>query len=271
MNNIKLVISDLDGTLLNEDKKVTKENIAAIKTLRDKGIKFGIATGRNYEVINKLLPLLGIDDLVDVKVCLNGNVVEINEKKKVFYKLTNEELTYAYINSKQFNDISFVVGDGEKKVFHVNKINKQVEELSKYNYWPIVIEDMDNWIKDKTPLECMYVGNNDYLNKIYDEVKKLEKDNLHFAKTGIRTFEIFNKNVSKSNGLMSICKELNIDLSNVLSLGDSENDLDMIINCGVGVAMLNAMDNIKEKADYITKFDNNNSGVAKFLTEYFNI
>lgn len=269
--DIRLVISDLDGTLLDEEKKVSIDNIKAIENLRNKGIKFGIATGRNYEVINKLLPMLGIEQLVDVKVCLNGNVVEINGEKKSFYNLTNEELLYAYNASKQFKELSFVVGDGQNEAFHCSKINKQVEELSKYNYWKIIVEDMDTWLKNKICLECMYVANDNYLKSIYDDVKRLEKGNLRFLKTGIRTFEIFNINVSKANGLKAICEKLNISLDNVLSIGDSENDLDMIVNCGVGVAMNNAMDDIKKSADYITEYDNNHSGVAEFLNRYFSL
>lgn len=130
---------------------------------------------------------------------------------------------------------------------------------------------MNEFLKNKSFLKCMYIGDNDTLLKIYDEVKKLETDNIRFPKTSPRMYEINSKKVSKAFGIKKICDYLNITMDNVIAFGDSENDKEMLEEVGIGVSVANGYDSIKEIANYITVYDNNHSGVANFLNDFFSL
>lgn len=269
--NIKLVITDLDGTLLTDDKRVTPKTKLVIEKLRAKGIIFGIATGRAKGAVDKLMPIYGLDKLLDAKIMMNGNIVSINDKTNYFYPLSPDDVLYIYKKGKKFKEKSFAVYDEGIDVIHCDNINQQVKEVAKNNLYDISIEDMDDWILGKSFLKCMYIGNNDYLMSIYNDVKRLETKNIKFLKSGPRMFEIFNINASKSFGIGKLCKEFNISINEVMALGDSENDIEMLRDCGIGVCMSNGMASVKNVADYITSFDNNHDGFAYFLEEYFDL
>lgn len=133
MKDIKLVISDLDGTLLSDDKKMSIETVNSIKKLKDKGILFGLATGRAKVTLDNLIPYYGLDGLIDAYTCMNGNVVSIDDKTTSYYPLSNEEVMYIYNNSLKFKDIVFGVYEDETNTIYTNGINKTLEDVVRIN------------------------------------------------------------------------------------------------------------------------------------------
>ena len=85
------------------------------------------------------------------------------------------------------------------------------------------------------------------------------------SKSDSKIITIMPNGVNKANTLKILGKDLNIDLSEMIYFGDGLNDIDIINKVGLGVAMINALDEVKEKASDITKYDNNNDGVVKYL------
>lgn len=269
--DIKLIITDVDGTILTDDKKMPQEVVKAIFKIKEKGILFGVASGRAKLTIDKVMPKYGIGDCIDCVVGLNGNVVSIKDKVNTYYPLDNKQLSYAYENSKHFDDISFCVYDDKINILYGDKVNSTVEEVIKINEYDFQIVDMDKWLDNKSYLKCMYIGTNEALMKIYDEVKLIETSGIRFLKSSTRMYEINSTKVSKAFGIKKICEALNIDISNVMCFGDSENDVEMISEAGVGVCMANGDDCVKQIANYTTKRDNNHGGLAYFLNDYFNL
>lgn len=270
-NDIKIVFSDLDGTLLTDDKRMPYEVIESIHRLKDKGILFGIASGRTKLTLDKLMPEYGISECIDAKVCMNGNVVSLNGNTDIYYPLTYKEVKYIYDNSKRFDDIAFCVYKEESNTFYCNYVNETVKEVVRINNYNLEVKDMDKWLTNKSFLKCMYTGTNDRLLEIYDEVKRLETKDIRFSKTSPRMYEINSTKVSKAFGIKKICEKLNINMDNVMCIGDSENDIEMLEEAGIGVCVSNAYDNVKKIADYITPKDNNHGGVAHFLNCYFKL
>lgn len=271
MKDIKLVLSDLDGTLLTDEKKASNKTIEMIGKLRQKGIKFGIATGRAKQALDKLLPIYGIEDLVDVLIYMNGSIVTLNDATNEYYPLENKDVMDIYEYSKKFDKISFSVYDDKEFIMYCDKPNEAINQVAKNNLFTVKQVNMDEFLNGKSFLKCMYVGNNDDLNAIYDDVRKLETDKIKYVKSGPRMYEIFDSHLSKSFGINKVCESLNITIDNVMTLGDSENDIEMIKDAGVGVCMKNGYDSIKKIADFVTKDDNNHDGLANFLQEYFSL
>ena len=84
----------------------------------------------------------------------------------------------------------------------------------------------------------------------------------------VKWLEVSQKGVEKCNGISKIAQIENIENKNIIAFGDGLNDIDMLKKCGVGVAMKNALPEVKEQADYITSRNNNENGVIEFLKEY---
>lgn len=216
------------------------------------------------------MPKYGISECIDGKVCMNGNVVSLNNKTDIYYPLDYKEVKYIYDNSKRFKDISFSVYEDETNTLYCDYINDTVNDVVRINNYNLEVKDMDSWLTNKSFLKCMYIGTNDKLLEIYDDVKRLETDNIRFPKTSPRMYEINSKKVSKAFGIKKICEKLNINMANVMCIGDSENDIEMLNEAGIGVCVKNAYKSIKQVADIITYKDNNHGGVAYFLNDFFN-
>ena len=115
---------------------------------------------------------------------------------------------------------------------------------------------------------------NEYVKDIYDKLNKQFLDlNIFIMQDSYSNeqwIEISKKGVSKYGAISRLADILNIDNENIIAFGDGLNDLDMIKNCGVGVALKNALPEVKDLADYVTKYDHDDDGVIEFLKEYLN-
>ena len=144
---------------------------------------------------------------------------------------------------------------GDKKIKFIvdaDTFEKTLLEFKDNIYKCIVIEDGEN---------------KDNLWAAKKELKEIFGNKLHIVSSGNNNFEVMLGTVSKGNAVEFLAKELSISPSEVMCIGDSENDLSMIEFAGVGVAMANALDSVKATADYITD-TNNNSGVAKAIEHF---
>jgi Cof subfamily protein (haloacid dehalogenase superfamily) len=131
-----------------------------------------------------------------------------------------------------------------------------------------VFEDVEEilQIKDINIYKFLFVDNDrDKLNNLRMELNKLEK--IGTSSSWDNNIEAMGLNVSKGEALKELCNKLKISQDEVIAIGDSENDLSMLNFAGLGVAMGNADENIKEQADYITD-SNNEDGVAKVIEKF---
>ena len=119
----------------------------------------------------------------------------------------------------------------------------------------------------------MSFKNNQYVVKIYNYISSNYKDFdciiMQDSFADVKWLEILPKGASKYNAINELSRYLNIPNDLIMAFGDGLNDIDMLEKCGVGVAMHNALDEVKEKADYITR-NNEELGVIDFLKEYLN-
>ncbi len=269
MANIKLVASDLDGTLLTSEKIVTERLKAAIKNITDKGILFVPATGRVYDALPE-----------EIKALPSRYIITSNGAR-VYDPHSDTDLSSNYILPE---DVDFSLGtiEGKKviiEIFMDNKAfidEKAYHNLSTYN----LTEGHEKYIKEtRIPVSVPHVletkkSEIENINFIFADAKtRLEVINTlkEYGKVSVTTSspnnaEITSLKATKGNALKDICDILGFNRENVLALGDSDNDLDMIIFAGCGVAMANASDHVKEAADIITK-SCDNEGAAIILEQ----
>lgn len=259
MAEIKIVFFDVDGTLYNHHEyKVTESAIKAIKQLKDNGIKVCIATGRPIEMLSQIEEFI---DEIEFDYVITSNGQSVYEKGKLIYKnYLDKEDVLSIVNIAHQNNLSVsLVGDDFNVI---NKLNDlAVLSCNAINFpCPDVVD-----LKD-------------YINKAIDHLVCYEmiEEQRHFEgqlkKTIMtswsnRVFDFVPDNGVKVNGIKKVLEHLKLDPGEAMAFGDGNNDIDMIAYVGVGVAMGNAVDSLKEVADEVADTINND-GIFKMLSTY---
>lgn len=264
MENIKMILCDIDGTLLNDEKKITPKTMAAISKLKERGILFGIATGRSPIAVQYLIKDWGLEPYVDILMGFNGSqYFDYVLHKEELSNLVDGKIIEDIIKEYSHFDISFGIFDG--KEYHATRENRGSIGIATNNKLTLIIDDLKKYRQTKAT-KMLAMGE----PKVIDEVEKYYQKHLDERYRGVRStpdlFEFLEPHVSKSFGIERIAKQHGFTLENVCVFGDEANDLEMIRDCGVGVCMANGNPIVKEVADYITD-SNNEDGVGKFIED----
>lgn len=261
---IKLIIFDLDNTALDDNKKLDSNlKNTLLKLQKDKDIKYTIASGRSEDIMNNYVDEL---DLHLPYITDNGACIYQNHKCLDTYcfdsKNNNYILNLLYKNSFAFRVLALEgrYGFGHTPFFDdkAQFIKKELNIYDKdYNYNQIHIYK----------ITIDYSNNPDSYLKVKNKIDRL--NNVLILQNENNIASISDINISKATALNRICNILNIDIKDTMAFGDNYNDLSMLLNAGIGVAVNNAEIDIKKQVDCITKFDNNHNAISNFLKEYF--
>ena len=150
---------------------------------------------------------------------------------------------------------------------HVDKYNIEWTIYTKNDiYKRSKINDINSYIKDNDTFKLIGVGTEKEIDTIRDELKSMN-DKLEITTSMSGRLVITNIGTTKDKAVEIIMNRLNIGRENIITIGDGENDINMIKMAEYGVSMLNAPDNVKKSARFITKYDNNHDGVGKVIEE----
>ena len=265
----KLIALDIDGTLLNSKKEVTKEVFDAIQMAKKKGVKVVLSTGRPLPGVQSLLKELKLNNEENYVVTFNGGLVQEISSQDV---ISNIEMSY-----EDFNIIYNELSKKHNVKIHINTPDSVVvpyKDAPKYsiheanlNNIPVICMDESEINEDLTFCKVMLIDEPEIIDNIITKIPKEFHDKYTIVRSAPFFLEFLNKKVNKGSGLQALCNKLNIDPCEVIAVGDEENDRHMIEFAGLGVAMGNARDSIKEIANYITD-SNDNHGVAKVISEF---
>ena len=262
---IKLLTLDLDGTLLKDNKDLSKENIEAIKYAKQKGVTVVLATGRPIKGVIKYLRLLDLED--GYVILYNGALVYDLKTKKIIYS--------AYVDGKT---AKLIYNEATKLglCYHAFRADEMllVEKFNPYSYVEVKINvipyklfEMKNIKDDDKFIKCMMVDSFDNLNKAEEIMSDEIKNNYSMLRSSPIFLEFLNPLADKGQALVHLAKYLNIDIKDTMAIGDAGNDIPMIKNAGIGVAMKNAFERVFPYADYITD-TNENDGVSKAIYKF---
>ncbi|WP_284037687.1 Cof-type HAD-IIB family hydrolase [Neobacillus sp. 114] len=244
MNNhidIKLIALDMDGTLLNNQHEISVANREAIKEAQDKGVFVVLSTGRSFLNSHNHADSLNLSSFL---VTVNGS--EIWDEKR-------ELVRRSLVKSEQ-----------------IEWMLKLANE-HKATFWAISTER--NWHnempEDLHSVEWMKFGFNIHDDAVREIViKELEaRGEFELSNSAPFNIEVNASGINKAQGLKLVCERLGIEMKNVMAVGDSRNDLAMIKEAGIGVAMGNAQEIVKETADWVTA-SNEEDGVAKAIHKW---
>lgn len=264
---IKLVTIDLDGTLFDKNKNISKENKKAILDAKKLGCKIVIATGRPISGVTPVLNELGLTTNDDYVIVYNGaKIYNVGTKEMIFSstidgktvkELYNESINLG-VHFHAFRKNEELITPKHNPYTDIEaRLNNLEDKLYDFN----LINDNDEFLK------AMMVDNDENITRIIPEVNKYFTENYSMVRSSKIFLEFLNKNTHKGHALEALANHLNIDIKDTMAIGDAGNDLPMIISAGLGVAMENAFPEIKEYADVIT-LDNEHSGVAHAINKF---
>ncbi|MCS4488330.1 Cof-type HAD-IIB family hydrolase [Streptococcus sciuri] len=266
--DIKMIAIDLDGTLFNAQKEISKENRRALERVRKQGVKVVITTGRPLKAIGTLLSDLHLLSDDDYCITFNGGLVqrttgEILDKSVLTYEDLKTIHTYLEPLGLPFDVLSDGIvyslpSRGNKSLYHTANPLLTFVEVEHFEDIPLNIPyNKVVTVTDEKFLDEQLPKLPDVINEKYEAFKSREI-----------IFEIMPKGVHKASGLAHLCQHLGLTNVNVMAIGDEANDISMIRWAGLGVAMANATDQVKRVANSVTKRNNEASGVAEAIERY---
>lgn len=279
---MKLFVTDLDGTLLNSDHKLSAYSMNAIKTAMDKGIPICIATGRSY---NDILEIISELDVKPYIISSNGASVYNTNGEKMYSISIPKDQVREIITYLKAQNLEFEVADDEytyitqkgldilhQELEDVGSVDtKKREELEQDVLGLVLSQGNLKVVPDMEVLLDSIESANSvssisaYLNKIHMAMEHFTMDKRILTFSSWKyNFEMTSSDTSKGIALKHLCEHLHIDLSDVAVIGDNYNDLSMIKIAGIKGAMGNAVENIKSMADFQAP-TNDEDGAAKFL------
>lgn len=268
--NYKLIALDLDGTLKNRKNKITPKTREALIKAQKNGVKIVLASGRPTPGLRHEAKELELDKFGGYLLSFNGAHVSDYKTKETIYEqtLTIEEAKKAYDRAKEYNlacmtyENNIVVTEDDEDDYV--KVEGNINDIA--------IVKVENWKKNlKNPIhKVLLTGKPEFVASIIDEFKEPFGDSLSIYRSAPFFIEIMAEGIDKAASLDRLAKSLGIKQEEVMAFGDGYNDLSMIEYAGMGVAMNNAVDGVKARANYIT-LSNDEDGIAYALDKFLEV
>lgn len=261
---IKLITIDIDDTLVNTAKQVTPRVKTALQEATAQGVKVVLTTGRPLPGVQEYLDELGLNHQDDqYAITYNGGVVQTTNGEE----LGGKELAYSdYLRLRE-------VADELGAYLQVETIDAAYTSAKEINYWasrenflikmPLIIKPVDEMDPNDHYVKFMFIGDEADIDSWRDALPADVKEAYYIVKSTPQHLEFMHKDATKGSGLLTLAAKLGIDRSETMALGDQQNDVTMIEAAGLGVAMGNAVPEVKAVADVETTTQNTDGvGVA---------
>ena len=290
----KMLVMDMDGTLLNEEQEISQENKKMLKEAMDNGIAIVLASGRHYKGMLSYIRELGLDREGCYAISCSGAVVVENGGGKVIYEEHIEPEDLRKIHRVCVSmDIDMCAYSREGFLVMHDNLFSRYDSIA--NKTPIIPVDFEGLREDQLAYKLNIINESpESAQEIIDYFPSIKLDSYHVRKKTVYnsklfdelwrfpefmrvnynitrplpfSIELFGKNSNKATGIEIVAGKLGISMSEVIAMGDSGNDVHMLEEAGLGVAMANARQEAKEAADLVT-VSNIDHGVAKVISEY---
>lgn len=277
---IKLVASDLDGTIIDKDNKINSNNFKAIEKIKNNGLDFVVCTGKTYPFAKSMCEQFN----ANYGIFGNGNqIVDLKTGKEIYKNLLNpNEVSLCIDIAKEsglhihiYSDNSIIT---ESLMYMDLRNYKLHEENPDINF--VIVDNIQNYVKNnKIPVSQLIISSSSSLDKVKNQIDKELNVSIHLIKKrGIYKDYIINKEyeyldispkkTNKNTALNILGNHLNINKSEMMAIGDNLNDYEMIKNSGIGIAVANSYDDVKKVAKYITKSNVEEGGFAEAINKF---
>ncbi len=262
--NWEMICLDIDGTLVTDDERLLPSVKSSLQKEASQGTKIALVTGRMPDGVTKIEKELGVEC---VKICVAGTFALLGDRT-VYSKFLPEGIL-PFLYEKYAKKYQLPLWIFHEKEWYVTQIDAYVQKTIDRLHFDPIVKDADFFLsqwEDKhiTPNKILFSAPNEILTKIASSLKELNSPDFDAAFSDTTFLEIFPKGVNKGSALLSVCEQLNINPEKTIAFGDQELDIPFLQSAGYGVAMGNAIDELKNIADFVTT-SNNEGGVAHAL------
>lgn len=264
----KLLVLDLDGTLTNSKKEITRHTKETLIKAQEAGLKVVLASGRPTYGVAPLANELELQKYEGYILAYNGGEIIDWKTRELMYEkqLDSDLLPYLYRYAKE-NDFAIVTYENE----HVLTEKPDDEYVLKEALLNVMkIKKVDNFLEAvKHPItKCLIVGEPSRLALLEKEMYEKLKDRMGVFRSEPYFLELVPKGIDKAQSLSVLLEEIGMTKNEMIAIGDGFNDLSMIQYAGLGIAMENAQDVVKQAADFIT-LSNEEDGVAYAVEKFY--
>ncbi len=279
LNRIRLVVSDIDGTLLNSQNRIPKTVLQAINRFTNSGNYFTLASGRTLRGMEKYIAAVGCSRLP--VIALNGALVKVPDTGEVLLRQPlNRDAAQAILRlahdhclvAQVFyeNDIAVDTRSRRRIISYFARRILRRGGFARLVYYlrrpALISSDLGAFVAlhPEPPYKIFITGESGATEEFRQRVLSRWSDEVVFTSAIETTVEINHKHATKGRALERVTEYLNVPLHSTLAIGDGTNDLSMIERAGLGVAMGNAVEILKDSARYITA-TNDAGGLAHVL------
>ena len=263
MSRIKLIMSDIDGTILDKNHQLDSYLIELMPLLKQRDIPFVLASARSPLGIAPISKELGITDFPIA--CYNGALISLGDKILSQHSIDKSELLLLHdFLKKEFPTVSINVYSG--KDWLVNTIDEWVEIEATITGESPKVTSLADFIKDEKTLvhKLLLIDNTDTIQKLQKTLSLIDFPQTDFYLSKDNYLEVTHNQVSKKQALLELANYYQLPLTSIMTLGDNYNDIPMIETAGLGIAMGNAPRDVKTCAKAVTD-SNEQNGVSKAI------
>ena len=259
----RLMAVDIDGTLLNNEGHITEATRNAIRQGVEHGLIFTIATGRPIQGVEHFNEMLGLDLPY---ITYNGSMVVMGKSKEILYeqKMDPEDAKTIYMLGLEYGATVIVWAHNR---LYVNILNEDALLYSKAARQAALLMEEPEIVLESGVSKILWIDAIPKIDQAQKEVGKRLSGNVNYHTSNPIYLEFVDKKASKAIAMEKLGEYYGIHREEMIAVGDGLNDLSMIEYAGLGVAMANAADEIKNKADYVT-CSNEEDGVAHVIRKF---
>ncbi|ASZ09255.1 hydrolase [Mesoplasma chauliocola] len=275
LTNIKLIATDLDGTILEHGKISNEFDLKMLKEVSKQGIQVAVVTGQGWSSGSVRAKMFDVDKYADVSIFSNGSVIsKVSSFDPVYCETINNELVKEFMIKMYELNIPALAYTKIPAHCYWNQLDIDVRTLKERDWiskYDVEVIDVNNFDKYKDVIQLMIFveesEENAMLNWFEQSNKSAVLNKMRSNVESTPIYEFINSKSSKGNGVIKLAELLNIDIEDVLIFGDNMNDISMFEVIPNSVAMGNSVPAIKAISKYETD-TNLNGGVGKFIENY---
>lgn len=263
---IKLVVTDIDDTLLNSSHKISEKNKEVIERCKKNDIKVILASGRPDFGMMDIVRNLTLDSYDNYLLSFNGaRITNIKTNEQVYEKFLSKDRLKFLVDIALENNCDILTYQNGKVLTNSDNEYAKIES-DLVGAELLIKENIKDYIKEGAA-KVIILKHPEEAQAIKEKLQKELGDEYEVATSKPFFIEVNDKGISKGNSLDALCKKLGLTSDNVMAIGDGLNDLSMIEFAGIGVAVDNANELLKEKADFVSK-SNDEDGFSYAIEKF---
>jgi Cof subfamily protein (haloacid dehalogenase superfamily) len=259
----RMIAIDLDDTLLTDERIITPGTVEAIKRAMETGVLVTVATGRMFPSALPFASQLGLNVPL---ITYQGAVIKDMKGENVMYeRYVSPALSRRLLDIANKKNLHLQVYQDD--ILYSAADNEKLRQYAEFAGVPYTVEPDLYKLTERDFIKLLIFDEPDMLDDLAEELRAEFGDTAYITKSKPFFLEIMHPEASKGRAILHLAQTFGIDRSEIIGIGDSYNDLDLLEVAGLGVAMGNAPDEIKQKADYVT-LSNNEEGVRHVIEKF---